>query len=362
MNEPDPIVGHSTQSQSKKLQTTAVICSFPRRSLLRHHGVDNCDCMMFLQFSCSLLVLLAIFSTDSLAAAIEYCHDNNHISGSWVENNNISKKSFVCDILANHPAIEDTNEKYVYHNGSMPYERSGGCSCDETQGTTTSVSNREKYEWLPNNCTLRPWNATEFCRLLGERNILLSGDSTMHQTFSTLSSMVAEGNGSCGPQLTFGLSHLLTVAGYANWRVVDHITKHKPFPDIVVITVGAHLADMGDLQDIWDNVDTGLRHILKWLRDNTWRLVGHDHDIKWIWKTQNPGHMNCTAITSPLSTPNAITEDDPRDKFHWGFHKHFDELSMKWAKEEGMKVIDMSPLDYRWRKMTSSSSSTYHYY
>ena len=274
-----------------------------------------------------------------------YCRNNNHVEGKWVEKE-LAQKAFRC---TGPPKDADGYGEYLYHDGLKFFEHSSGCACDEHDGTIETPNKIEKYEWVPNNCTLRPWNATDFCRVLGDRLILMVGDSTMHQTFATLSSMVNEGDGGCLKQLTFGIAHLLIKQAreQIGASLIDHITNHVPLPDIVILTVGAHCADVGDLFTVWDTHTVGLRDVMQSIRESAWRLVGKEHDIQYIWKTQNPGHINCTTTTDPLPDPQVIKPDDPLDKFHWANHKQYDDLSKQWAREEGMEVLDMSPLAYR---------------
>ena len=123
---------------------------------------------------------------------------------------------------------------------------------------------REKYIWKPDSCDLIAWNSTQFCGLLGNRTMLLIGDSTMHQSAITLTSMIsywyeqhnadAGISASCADQILFRwsdfliVSHDVPVEGATNFypgsdqergaSISEHILEVNP--DIVVITAGAH--------------------------------------------------------------------------------------------------------------------------
>lgn len=97
----------------------------------------------------------------------------------------------------------ETNDTYKFYKGGnsdslVTQVGASACTCDTTppppttmiitQSSSSSSSrsnsrsiirNRERYEWIPSQCTLPLWNATLFCNVLGNRQVLLFGDSTM---------------------------------------------------------------------------------------------------------------------------------------------------------------------------------------
>ena len=52
----------------------------------------------------------------------------------------------------------------------------GCCGCDVRDGTRYTLAMRERFQWRPEGCRLQPWSGAEFCRVLGARTLLLSGD------------------------------------------------------------------------------------------------------------------------------------------------------------------------------------------
>ena len=42
------------------------------------------------------------------------------------------------------------------------------------------------YTWVPNECRLLEWDAKEVCRVLGNRSLLVLGDSTVSQAAGVL--------------------------------------------------------------------------------------------------------------------------------------------------------------------------------
>jgi hypothetical protein len=53
--------------------------------------------------------------------------------------------------------------------------------------------NPDPFVWQPQQCKLLEWEAADFCSNLGQRTILMIGDSTMAQMASTFWAMLAFG-------------------------------------------------------------------------------------------------------------------------------------------------------------------------
>ena len=139
---------------------------------------------------------------DLYTSKVPLCMKSEYKDGEWVlkkHHRSINiKKSFYCcptsgdmNLLNDDNRICDNEEEgsHVcwYTKGNPLYSTSvgRGCSCDINLGRHQSHI-RERYLWQPHNCRLLEWNATQFCNLLGDRNISMIGDSTMEQTAATL--------------------------------------------------------------------------------------------------------------------------------------------------------------------------------
>jgi hypothetical protein len=291
----------------------------------------------FLEFICLGVLLITLERVKG-----DRCRNNSHVTGSWMLNQAIQKKQYVCKYA---PTFAE--EDYIMHNGTLNYEYSLGCGCDEKDNKTTTISRREQYEWFPDTCTLPHWDAADFCRVLGNRYIMLAGDSTMHQTTTHLMAMITDQGGACGAQISYAQSHFLIFGSHTNFKLTHQIERfrgrYNRLPDVVIMTVGAHLSDVGDMKMIWES-DSGLIKDIKWLRTNPYG----PHNFSFVWKTQNPGHVNCTTMTEPLTVKQSGDPvNDPVDIFHWYVYPTFDSMSKKYSADLGMNVIDVSPLYYR---------------
>ena len=286
--------------------------------------------------------LCLIYNGIFQSTAHALCENNAHVEGRWVLDSSIDRKQFVCGYNPNF-----TEADYTFHDGNLNFEYSKGCTCDEADHTMNAVTQREKYQWVPTHCVLPKWDAISFCSVLGNRTIMIIGDSTMHQSSTTLMAMISQNNAKCAHQITYGQSHFLIYGHPTNFKMVHQVEKfyrlHNHLPDIVILTVGAHLGDMGDLTTIWETPE-GLINDINFLRSNPW---GQHHNISFVWKTQNPGHINCTGTPNPLTEIKIGSVDDPVDIFHWNIHPAFDEKNKNYSKALDIKVLDMSPLYYR---------------
>ena len=154
-----------------------------------------------------LLIILVSWSLVIVSTLLEACRNNDHINGSWVPITIPTNKSFICcgginrfskgenDFLQMKDYCGQINTVVTYLEvGLTTGSAQCGddcCKCDRENNTRLVPGNREKYTWVPHNCLLFGWNATWFCELLGNRVLLLVGDSAMQQTSSTLMSMVS---------------------------------------------------------------------------------------------------------------------------------------------------------------------------
>ena len=144
--------------------------------------------------------------------------------------------------------IRNGNRHSLLHSGGH------SCRCDyrDIHGVFYK-SPRESYTWQPDSCELLKWNATAFCELLGNKVVLLTGDSTMSQTAVTLVNMITYGGGVCAENIHTVFSTYLTWKTNVKKCFVDFTLAEahsRIKPNISIFTTGAHLQDLGDLDAI----------------------------------------------------------------------------------------------------------------
>ena len=252
------------------------------------------------------------------------------------------KSFYCCSYDFNHGYRHNTtlcgneDRDFFYFNGSdtHPTHNVHGCQCDLDSKDRLSVSPRESYEWVPEFCDLLPFSGPQFCSLLGNRTILLCGDSTMDQSSTTLMSMIQATGGGCAHQLYQGRSDLLFTETKYTSTLKAYLEK-RPF-DIVIFTAGAHLQDEGDMWSVLENVKNQMSQL----------KVRYPH-IKWVWKTQNPGHVRCKDFLTPIKN---FSVDPVHIEYNYHMFPKFDEITHQFISLETSlqwKVIDMSMLYLR---------------
>jgi hypothetical protein len=186
-------------------------------------------------------------------------------------------------------------------------------------GDVFSVFNRERYSWQPSHCSLPEWNAKDFCTLLGNRTIFSLGDSTFRQVSQTLASMIAAGGGNC--------VHLIyhhPSADLMNERNLLSVLLHRFLPetnlvpDIVLTGFGAHIHSIVEYENNW-----------KSLQQQFHTLHQRFPRMKFIWKKQSPGHIDCKNFSGPLETMPVVPVEGEKDQYQWNLHDTFDQISVE---------------------------------
>ena len=280
-----------------------------------------------------------------------YCRDNDHKNGLWVISEHEARnKSFLCCGWDDPSVNQASCLTEASYNGQCTYLKRGtsnttqgihagghACSCDAKYGSSV-VSPREKFIWKPRNCNLLSWNASLFCNLLGKRRMLLVGDSTVMQSAATLLNMINFNGGMCGDNIYIGQSSKLQWAEFGVHGCGQDTTLSSAIdyshPDIVIMNIGAHLGDVGDLDAI-------LFALLGVIKKST-----ADYNTTFVWKTQNPGAWNCDSFHSPSET-DGYPISEGQDRYKWNNFPLYDDYARKNTKRYGFKILDMSPLYYR---------------
>ena len=274
------------------------------------------------------------------------CNYDEMNIGQWIYRNDSNlTKSFRCCGGDGNDWQDPSLAGYCFANETL-IASGRACYCDELLKTRHSVSEREKYFWKTDNCTTLDWNATYFCELLGQRKILILGDSTCRQTASTLRSMIQNDNpkGKCGMQILNRDSDYLVPINDINPKPLVHERSgvfyehiHQVQPDIVVLATGAHYLNIDSYKSMLYNLAKKIEAIRR----------HYKNPPKFIWKTQNPGHHACK--TGPNEKPykniSEIVVYDDKNK--WNYHRIYDQLAINMSNSIDMKVIDMSPLYLR---------------
>ena len=263
----------------------------------------------------------------------------------------------------------------------------------------------EHWTWTPNECTLPAWDAASFCRALDGRRILFVGDSTMHQTASTLRALVweavrREGSGNASASTTASSqakAQLVQCVDHIDFALSDTLVRHnfgvmnrgeywlEPVarfkPDIVVVSVGAHLhprfiasdvpssgrgggeelvgrrgGERGEVRVQVHGEDESLssdpvalfrsivgrilrgwhkihRQLVKRGKLST-RTTARSYTYRpvLVWKTISPGHDDCFKYASPGTNANST-------KFNWAYFELYDTIARAMFEDEGNATV-----------------------
>jgi len=224
------------------------------------------------------------------------------------------------------------------------------CACDRRGGTRFNVTRRESHIWVPSNCRLRDWSAQLFCQVLDGKRLLIMGDSTMQQSFATLTSMVSSEGGKCVSDIYYGHSTHLMTSRFRN-NVPDLVQRVQPH--IVVLSAGAHFSDMGDIAAIFGE----LAKVMPVLRAAHAVNATAAPWARFIWKSQSPGHVYCEASPGPLPSdyqaklsPQEAEKIRANDHYNWQLFLSLDEFAERKCSSDpslGFEFLDMSALYLR---------------
>jgi hypothetical protein len=176
---------------------------------------------------------------------------------------------------------------------------------------------------------LEPWSGKQFCDSLGNRTVLLVGDSTLQQVSATLVNMIVTTSGGCAHQIFFAKCYHLY------WKEKDEMRNNireyveDVKPDIVVFSAGAHMHDTGDIYSTLENVRSLLPAMIENVR------LSSGKNLSFVWKTQSPGHVSCDAVSEPQTYELAPAH---LDRWQWNLHQYFDDFSKNWSTIMNYKV------------------------
>jgi hypothetical protein len=171
-----------------------------------------------------------------------------------------------CETGPHRPHFLNDHRDFIGQPDQLLTSR-GAFACSECNFTETHV-------WKTK--ALRPFDPHGLCRALGNRTILMIGDSTMAQTASVLITDTYAAGCQTKMRMAFGdtLIHELMGALNRGRHWLEAVEEYRP--DIAILTAGAHIFPQKNFTKM---IDTVIREIkearLKY------------PNMKVIWKTQN---------------------------------------------------------------------------
>ena len=207
------------------------------------------------------------------------------------------------------------------------------CHCDREEGRL-SVNRREKYTWVPHNCSLNEWNTDRFCQLLQDKKILFVGDSTSVQTGGALMAMTYK---KCATNL-----YLARDDNFYGNKLIGFVERFKP--DILIISYGPHALDDEDVRIELKHIQEMLYELGQKEKEN--EDTNNTNSMKVLWKTINPGHSDCWNATGPVES----FEIPPNNQYRFDRFPVWDAMALNaniTYRNKSIGLLDMSALYYR---------------
>lgn len=231
------------------------------------------------------------------------------------------------------------------------------CSCDRDQGTRFKVSERERYQWTPSECTLLEWDASQFCELLGDRKILFLGDSSNGHSAVTLINMINDADEVCSENIRFVSMPLLELSVLS---AADVTELKKDFPDFIIASAGHHFHEDSGKEDFKAAFDLFVETLTDYQSQFARTKAGKQRRSYFIWKSINPPHIHCNKYSAPTTERVPFLHSmDPQCKWDWfdwydeyarnvtTLSGHSSSSGVSASSAPQMSYLDMSPLLYR---------------
>jgi len=265
------------------------------------------------------------------------CTSREVSKGLWVRDSSITEKLYYCCGYDGHDHRHNIEvcgginlaglSDYQAREDIRMQVGGNACLCDKKEGRS-SVNRREKYSWVPHQCSLNEWNPDRFCELLRDKKILFVGDSTSIQTANALMAMTYK---KCATNLYTARDDNF----YGN-KLIGFVERFKP--DILIVSYGPHAQDNEDVRIV-------LKHIQEMLRKLEEKETEVTNNMKVLWKTINPGHRDCLNATGPVPFFKALP-----NQYHWERFPAWDAMAVNaniTYRNYPVGLLDMGALYYR---------------
>jgi hypothetical protein len=218
----------------------------------------------------------------------------------------------------------------------------------------------QTYDWMVDDCHLKPWNATEFCRLFRFSVVSIIGDSLSWEMFSSLNQLLGvrvrqsdqHKSRSQNQNLILDACNHDTRIVFRNDPYLEYVEDSikTNFPLVLVLNRGAHYVNDTELV-------RSMEHIIPQLESWAESCESLGVACHLIWRTSVPGHLNCSETDKPNNDLNYMEAfiqnksnyDNTSLDWHWYDYNHQNKLALDIIKRSGIKhtVLDAYDLNIR---------------
>lgn len=329
-----------------------------------------------------LVVVLAVLITCFRVSLSQkdLCNGLDYNTGSWVANKSTSaSENFECCETTDDENKAKLPPSSICHNikdesWPVPLGNDRACHCRnqyyfvDHKGTSSLFRHHAiDYSWVPKSCNLISWDESRFCEVLGQRKVLMVGDSTMSQTHTTMQSMLYYGTRiqnktrklECMKQISFGMSDYLVnvTRGERGATILEHAKSHHFDFDILIFSYGYHAHEVEAPGDTAKSIDdesysnyftVHLRQMIQEIRKT--RMMMYKQPTVVIYKTENMAHSSCEKYKKP---ENSLLDRDKLErlsnvglgkKYHWSQEFHLEDRLIKFSRENEVSIMRQTPL------------------
>eukprot|EP00475_Leptophrys_vorax_P018924 TRINITY_DN2585_c0_g2_i2.p1 TRINITY_DN2585_c0_g2~~TRINITY_DN2585_c0_g2_i2.p1 ORF type:complete len:380 (+),score=69.66 TRINITY_DN2585_c0_g2_i2:217-1356(+) len=290
---------------------------------------------------------------DSENQTLPRCHGTEYVQGSWEFDATKSLPSFpLCD--ANITIRDTANCGKVSSNASTRLDFRGDSTWPAQifghESECKEWGFLDRYTWNPAKCFLPAWNAHEFCDILGNKTVLIVGDSLARQSTTTLINNIMfldkehRTNETCQGQIHYRAGDTLVGRLYIRmnrgWNWKESVRAIRP--DLVILSVGGHLPSTESFVEVVKEVR----------QDFEEEILSEFPNLRLIWRTIIPsGCQNEMIKSHPKDIPgywNKYKEDGKPTSESFRLHYDWDqEAKILWSGNDRVEIIDMEPLALR---------------
>eukprot|EP00551_Chaetoceros_affinis_P008621 CAMPEP_0203682026 /NCGR_PEP_ID=MMETSP0090-20130426/44475_1 /ASSEMBLY_ACC=CAM_ASM_001088 /TAXON_ID=426623 /ORGANISM="Chaetoceros affinis, Strain CCMP159" /LENGTH=233 /DNA_ID=CAMNT_0050550765 /DNA_START=318 /DNA_END=1015 /DNA_ORIENTATION=- len=208
----------------------------------------------------------------------------------------------------------------------------GGRACRCVPGTPRSETLDFSLSW--DSPYLPKFDPVQSCFLLGQRKLAIIGDSTANQASAVLTDALYPGG--CSGNVRWLLSDTLIDKELGNLNRGNHWmaqVEENGYPDIVILSVGAHIHTEENYTQTIDEVVEGIQQLHK------------DHpEVQVVWKTQSPAGCTDDATHShPLDAGLEFNFDiNENNRFpYWRNFYPRDQYTIEKMMQLGVPILDV---------------------
>jgi hypothetical protein len=259
--------------------------------------------------------------------------------GTWRYLPEKTKKDFVC--------CELNNDKTACEFSIKP----AVCTCDFRDNTVSTVHEREKWEWVPDNCEALDYTPGKLCSLLENRSILIFGDSIAGENI-------------------YGLHRYFQRTPCAGKTIHAHPTEWSLARTVPDYSRDPHEADntMHRILERAGKVDIAILNFGPWYHNMTMyeegmklleeeikiaRRSAKTSHVQYIWRTNTVPHKDCMGHHKPFNLY------EPHDRVDRYFPTGYESTVYDWQLfplYDEYSKITMTALHIPWMDITPALS------